>query len=491
LKITNVREQLQSAIRTAKNKNCYSSCVRELMRRHPRFFFFSTLAGIALRLLFLFRFPAITADSFVYGDIAKNWLQHGIFGLSGTGGITPTCIRLPGYPAFLALVFAIFGMEHYRAGLVLQVLVDLGTCFLIANIARRCLSERAAKAAFLLAALCPFLANYSAAALTETWEIFFAVLALDLALTGLENWKTRTWLGCGLAIGAAILLRPDGGLLLVAVELFLIATIVRGFRLRVKQNALPLPSHTSIARACLVILIAALAPLVPWTLRNLHNLHIFQPLAPRYANEEHAFVPMGFNRWVKTWMADYASVEEIFWAVPGGPIEVDQLPSRAFDSEKQRDETEQLFDDYSRTLHITPDLDARFATLAAERIHHSPLRYYVWLPLVRIADMWLRPRTELLPCNSRWWEFDEDRPWLVLNIVIGAANLLYIASALAGFGRGGFTPQYGLLLTFVVLRSLFLGTLENPEPRYTLECYPVIVILAGALCSRSPERTSR
>jgi hypothetical protein len=37
------------------------------------------------------------------------------------------------------------------------------------------------------------------------------------------------------------------------------------------------------------------------------------------------------------------------------------------------------------------------------------------------------------------------------------------------------------LLTFVVLRSVFLGTLENPEPRYTLECYPVVLLFASAL----------
>jgi hypothetical protein len=41
-------------------------------------------------------------------------------------------------------------------------------------------------------------------------------------------------------------------------------------------------------------------------------------------------------------------------------------------------------------------------------------------------------------------------------------------------------PHLGLLLTFVILRSAFLGTLENPEPRYTLECYPLVIILAAA-----------
>ncbi len=152
----------------------------------------------------------------MYGDIAKNWLQHGTYGLSGVNDISPTYIRLPGYPAFLAAVFAIFGMEHYRAVLVLQLFVDISTCFLIADLARRLISARAARFAFLLAALCPFLANYVANALTETLEVFFTVLALDLAIVGLDTVhesSMKPWAGCGLAVGAAILLRPDGGLL--------------------------------------------------------------------------------------------------------------------------------------------------------------------------------------------------------------------------------------------------------------------------------------
>ena len=108
----------------------YILSVRQLVRQHLRFFLLATLAAVALRLLFLLRFPGITTDSFVYGDIAKNWLQHGIYGLSGPDAITPTYIRLPGYPAFLAAIFAVFGMEHYRAVLVVQMFVDIGTCLL-------------------------------------------------------------------------------------------------------------------------------------------------------------------------------------------------------------------------------------------------------------------------------------------------------------------------------------------------------------------------
>ena len=458
--------------------------MRELLRKHPRFFLFATLAAVALRLLFILRFPGVTSDSFVYGDIAKNWLQHGIYGLGGGDGITPTYIRLPGYPAFLAAVFAIFGMEHYRAVLVLQMFVDIGTCFLVADLARRLISLRAARFAFLFAALCPFLANYVANALTETLEVFFTVLALDFAVVGLDTLHAssslRPWLGCGLAVGAATLLRPDGVLLLFAIETCLFVILV--VRSKTTRARAPAPH---LLKASLTLVVVSLASLVPWTLRNLHTLHEFQPLAPRYANEENTFVPAGFNRWMKTWIVDYTSVEDIYWAVPGNVADAEKLPSRAFDSPEQREQTTQLLEDYNATRHVTPDLDARFAALAAERVHHSRLRYYVGLPLMRIADMWLRPRTETLPSDTRWWQFDDDPEWLVLALSLGTINLVYLGAAFAGLIRGRFAPHLGLLLTFVVLRSVFLGTLENPEPRYTLECYPVVILLAAALFRKS------
>jgi hypothetical protein len=209
-------------------------------------------------------------------------------------------------------------------------------------------------------------------------------------------------------------------------------------------------------------------------------MHRFRPLAPRYANEENELVPKGFNRWTKTWIADYASVEEIYWQVPGNPVDAEKLPDRTFDSDGQRQQTLQLLGDYNRELHVSPALDARFAALAEERIHQAPLRYYVRLPLVRIADMWLRPRTELLPSDTRWWEFNDDPEWSVLAVGLGVINLAYVAAALAGGIRARLLPGTGVLITFLILRSAFLTTLENPEPRYTLECYPIVVILASA-----------
>lgn len=458
------------------SKTRYIHSVRELLRNHKRFFILATMVGIALRLFFIFRFPSVTTDSFIYGDIAKNWLLHHVYAVSDGATLVPTYIRLPGYPAFLAAMFSIFGMEHYRAVLFVQMFVDLGTCVIIANIARRLVSPRAARIGFLLAALCPFLANYAAAALTETWEIFFTTAALDFAITAFEAGKLGPWLGCGACIAAAILLRPDGGLLLVAIGLYLAWAILK----RISQGQ----PYARLIAAGLIVAVTSLAPLVPWTLRNLRTMHRFQPLAPRYANEENEFVPIGFNNWVKTWIVDYASVEELYWPVPGNAIDADKLPSRAFDSEQQQDDTESLIEDYNHLLHVSPALDARFEQLAEQRIHDAPFRYHLWLPLARVTDMWLRPRTEMLPSDTRWWEFDDDVEWSILAVSLGVIGIFYVGLGIAGIFRGKLLPTAGLLLLFLLLRTAFLSTLENPEPRYTLECYPVIIVFAAALFAR-------
>jgi len=474
-----------------------------MVREDRAFFLGAAMAGLALRLIFLFWFPAITDDSHVYMDLGRNWLEHGVYGQSEMGQVAPTDARLPGYPAFLAAMFWVFGRENIGAVLLVQILLDLLSCLIIADVARRMIAEpRAGRTAFLLAAMCPFLANYAAAVLTESLEILFTATALDCAVAALEGMDESggpvasrasnerpasgrrrgatagiptLWVGAGAAIGACILLRPDGGILLGAMGLYLALVMWRSRRNKRRM--------AQVAAAGLLVLPIALAPLVPWTIRNFRTLHHFQPLAPRYANETDEVAPTGFNRWVRTWMLDYASVEEIYWNVPGAKIDAGKLPARAFDAGK--DATLALIADYNQTPDLTLQLDARFNELAKERIAAHRFRYYVELPLMRVADMWMRPRTELLPSDPRWWEFNDEPKWSVVAVGLGLLNLLYVAAALLGLMcRRGELRYAGLLVGFVLLRSAFLATVENPETRYTLECYPAILVLATASLAR-------
>ncbi len=463
----------------------YISNVLSLIREHRSYFLGTLLAGLALRLVFFVHFPMVTDDSRIYSDLASNWLHHGIYGRTQSGHpekpILPADTRLPGYPAFLAAIFLLFGDGNVKAVLLAQILFDLATCLIVADLARRILSHRAARIAFVLAALCPFLANYAAAELTETLEIFFTALALDCAAAALNRMREaraamgvfKLWAASGAAIAACILLRPDGGILLAAVGAYL-AVLACKFRASKKKVA-------DVLLAGIIVAAFALAPLVPWTIRNFRALHRFQPLAPRYATDPDELVPRGFNRWVKTWMVEYVSVEEIYWNVPDQKIDPGKLPSRAFDNAAERDRTLALIADYNDAQDLTPELDARFGNLAADRIHAHPARYYVVLPLLRVTDMWMRPRTEILPPDPRWWEFNDEPGSSVAAVGFGLLNLAYVAAALLGLIRRAPDIRWaGLLLGFVLLRSAFLGTVESPEPRYTLECYPVVIVFASS-----------
>ena len=53
-------------------------------------------------------------------------------------------------------------------------------------------------------------------------------------------------------------------------------------------------------------------------------------------------------------------------------------------------------------------------------------------------------------------------------------------------------PLAGAMVGLIALRSLLLATLEAPEPRYTLECFPLVIVLAAvalARCDRLPGKT--
>jgi hypothetical protein len=40
------------------------------------------------------------------------------------------------------------------------------------------------------------------------------------------------------------------------------------------------------------------------------------------------------------------------------------------------------------------------------------------------------------------------------------------------------------MLLFILLRCALLATIEAPEPRYTLECFPMLIALAGVAFER-------
>lgn len=442
--------------------------------------------GLALRIWFISHVARIAGDTLIYGDIAKNWLEHGVYGFSqSAAGPAPTLIRLPGYPFFLALSFRLFGIEHYTAVMYAQVAIDLLTCLLVAALAGRLFGRRAGLVALWLAVLCPFTASYVSAPLTET----LSLTCIALTFYSLERWQAaglgiNTWLWVtSAAMAYAILLRPEQGLMAAAVLPAMLWTILRS---QSHQSW----TRSSIVRSLRPVVLAAVCvvlPLAPWTLRNWRTFHVFQPLAPRYATDPGETVPLGFQRWFRTWAIDFASTEDVYWNYNGASIDIADLPSRAFDSNDQYSRTEALLHEYNETDNATPSLDQRFDSLAQERIHADPLRYYVALPIARLLNMAFRPRTEMFPIELEWWKWHEHPKQTAFATAYAGLNLAYFV--LAGIGlwrwhRYGWRPSPLLawsMIGFVVLRCALLLTLDNSEPRYTLELYPVILVWSAAV----------
>jgi hypothetical protein len=227
----------------------------------------------------------------------------------------------------------------------------------------------------------------------------------------------------------------------------------------------------------LVCVLLALAPFAAWTWRNWQVFRVFEPLAPRLAIDPGEDPHLGWERWVKTWCLDFVSTYDVYWNVPGGPLDQTKLPGRAFDSPAQYAETSTLIAEYNKDQLLTSSIDERFGRLADERIAANPLRYYAWLPLGRVADMWLRPRVENLPIDLDWWAYSHHRSETRIAWAYAALNALYILLGIAGLClRPRFWPW---MLVYMALRSAMLLTVAGPEARYTLECFPMLFVLGG------------
>ncbi len=447
------------------------------------------LAGLLLRLAFLRFHPRFVGDALTYGDLAHNMLAHHVFGFTEGDVIRSTLIRLPGYPAFLAACFAIFGDANYLAVLWVQIAVDLIMFALLGVLAARLMSRRAGLAVIWLAALCPFTANYSVAALTETLSLFCVTLAFFALERWIARWRAAEseigWAAVvGVAAAVAVLIRPDQGLVAAAV--------------------LPVMAWVGVRRAGLVRGLAPAAvatlivafPLGLWAARNWRVFHVVQPLAPRYANDPGEDVPYGFQRWYRTWAIDFKATVDVYWNYDGNLMRLQDLPSRAFDDAAQLAQTRAVYAAYNAETSASPTLDAAFAQLADERIALHPLRYYVVLPVARELNMWLRPRTELMKMPLDWWAVREHPRRSVFAVAYALLNGTYLALALVGLWRwrasgwDGNATLAAAMLMFVAMRCALLLTLDNSEPRYVLECFPVVLLLAGfALAGRSPART--
>jgi 4-amino-4-deoxy-L-arabinose transferase-like glycosyltransferase len=191
----------------------------------------------------------------------------------------PEVIRTPGYPAFVALIYRLFGIGNQMALVIAQAFVFAGLCVIVFAIARRITSERTALLAGLLAALFSPFPYFGALALTELWTTFLAGLAMLACVRAVQTGRVTAYVIAGILFSLTTLVRPA----FVLLPFFLAVAVPLCVREQRDRRALA---------GWAALSVAALITLVPWFTYNYVHLGRFT-LSPAGG--------VGRGLWEATW----------------------------------------------------------------------------------------------------------------------------------------------------------------------------------------------
>jgi hypothetical protein len=119
----------------------------------------------------------------------------------------PEVIRTPGYPAFVAVIYRLFG-QHTLPVAIAQALVFVLICLIVFAIAKRVAGERVATIAAFMTALFPPIPYYGALVLTEVWTTFVMVLAILACLRAMQRDRLADFVLAGVLFSATTIVRP-------------------------------------------------------------------------------------------------------------------------------------------------------------------------------------------------------------------------------------------------------------------------------------------
>ena len=119
----------------------------------------------------------------------------------------PEVIRTPGYPAFVGVVYRLFGVDTLPVAIA-QGFVFALICVIVFAIARRIAGQRTAIVAAMMTALFPPLPYYGALVLTEVWTTFVLMAAMLVCVRAVQSGRTRDFILAGALFSCTTLVRP-------------------------------------------------------------------------------------------------------------------------------------------------------------------------------------------------------------------------------------------------------------------------------------------
>jgi hypothetical protein len=426
-----------------------------------------------------------TGDSPEYRALARSLLEHGVFGIDGT----PKMNRTPGYPAFLALVYAFFGQSQLAVTSA-QIFIDALSCAMVVDIALRSgLSRTARWVVAVSSACCVFSAALSYQVMTETLFSTLLVASVWALPTGglTAIGRKDAWRGIafsGACCGAATLVRPTEAVTLIAFPLLLGALLLHRLRKRILNRRLLVPAFTFAAAAAVVV--------VPWMARN-RIVFAFE-----YEKPDHSHVTLlGYKTDVAVYRAYYTpeflkfkrSYEEPF--VLEGPLTPPTVARYVYPGEEQ--EVRAAFASLAEEVNagdapITRETLEAFRRIGEKRYEAAP-RLHVTAPISRFAKFWIVPRVSVL-----WNGRHGGNVGMGLTVGLTIYNCIYVVPGFLGLlipirrARAAWAMIVAMIVSQTALYAIWHGM---PQSRYAIPFFPLVCLGMGAFVDRVRVRYRR
>lgn len=213
------------------------------------------LLAFLLRLIFFLIHqpwnPEVEKMQVISGDaVGYHYLAHCIF---QHFSFCDNTFRTPGYPAFLAFFYVIFGVKPYLV-LFVQILLNVFSVYILFSLCKRIWNEKVALIAAFLLSIDPHQILFCHFLFADTLYATLFLLTFYFFVKGLQEERTRFFIYSAIFLGLNLLTKPVIQFYPFALVLFLFIWTKFSFTFRLKN--------------ALIILLLSYVFVLPWMMRN-------------------------------------------------------------------------------------------------------------------------------------------------------------------------------------------------------------------------------
>lgn len=409
-------------------------------RRIPRLLLGILAVGAVLRVALVLACGNGQGTSIIderdYNLLATNLVKHGQFAIH-EGQVCAS--RPPLYPAMIAGVYSVAGIENFQAVRFVQMVLGLVLVWQVYLFASRMFDQQTGLFAAAITCFYPELIGFTVLLLSE---VLFSVFLLAALLALQKYWSNASLLKLaetGLWLGVATLTRSVLWPFIPFFGLYVFATDKSSF-----------PRRTL---AATIAMVAFVAPIAPWTYRNMQL--------------EQAFIAVDVLGGRNLMMGNYEhTLEYRAWdtITVHGPQSWDQ--TLAVETPNYRELTQGQRDKLamSRGLRYITDHPATF-------LRRSTIKFF---------NFWQLPRTLIAGlADGRWGEFSKLTVWSAAGVVF-ASYAVCLLSGICGFLL--LPPVDRRMHWFLLLMVAFVcgvHTVVFAHARYHLALLPLLFVYSA------------